>query len=214
MLERRESLFVQPPREIVDQPDRQSRINEDPRSNLNRRRSREEELKGIVESHDPAHANHRDTDCRCNLIDHANRNRLDCRAGDSAGVVCQERFPPAHVDGHSDEGIDQRDRVRAGLFDRDATDAISDAPGLSFTMIGSVVTARTARVTSADISWVPAKAISAARNVRTRDVDLDRGDRRLFVQDARHHRVVVDRLGGDIDDRRERSISPISMGIS
>src|SRR5687767_15162949 len=36
LLERRESLVVQPARELVNQPDRQARIDKDPRADLNR----------------------------------------------------------------------------------------------------------------------------------------------------------------------------------
>jgi hypothetical protein len=42
----------------------------------------------------------------------------------------------------------------------------------------------------------------------TGDVDFDRGDPRLLVQNPRHHCVVFDRLGRDIYDRRHLPVCP------
>ena len=50
------------------------------------------------------------------FVDHAHGNRLDRRAGKATGVVGDARAAALYVDRERQEGVDQRERVRTGIF--------------------------------------------------------------------------------------------------
>ena len=83
-----------------------------------------------------------------------------------------------------------------------ANDATSVTFGVSFGMIGSVVTLRTALTTSRVPIEAAAELDAAFLDVRARDVQLDAGDALGVRQDARDLDVLVERGAADVDDDR------------
>ena len=83
-----------------------------------------------------------------------------------------------------------------------ANDATSVTFGVSFGMIGSRVTLRTALTTSNGAVQAAAELDAALLDVRARDVQLDRGHALGVGQDARHLDVLVERGAADVDDDR------------
>ena len=81
-----------------------------------------------------------------------------------------------------------------------AIELMSVTFGVSFGMTGSVVTARTARTTSAGAVDAAAERDAAFLDVRARDVQLERGDAFDVRQDRRQLHVFLDGRSADIHD--------------
>src|SRR6478735_9067469 len=87
---RTEAACRQPRLELVDQPNRQDRIRKYGRAHLDRRRAGGEELERIVERANSADSDDRYIDDLRHLVDHAQGDRLECRAGQPAVRVAKQ----------------------------------------------------------------------------------------------------------------------------
>ena len=78
----------------------------------------EQEFDRVFWGDDAAHAEDGDLHGAGGFIHHAQRDGLDGRAGEAAGDVGQTRTAGFRIDGHGEEGVDQADRVGAGVRPR------------------------------------------------------------------------------------------------
>ncbi len=101
--------------EAVRQPLAGSRVGVAGGAHLDGGGAGQQEFDRIFRSGDAAHADDGNVDGAGGLVDHAQGDGLDGRAGESAGDVAQARLAGFRIDGHGQEGIHQADRVGAGV---------------------------------------------------------------------------------------------------
>ena len=140
------------------------------------------------------------------LHDLQQRDRLDGRTGQAALHVADHGASCLHVDRHAHHGIDDCEPVAAGL---DATPRVFPDVGLVRRELGDE---RLARDRAAGLDdprrhvRIVAELHAAFLDVRARDVELDRIDRRI-VETARDLDIIVD--GRTADVREETRLGEI-----
>ena len=86
-------------RELSDKPDRQRRVREDRRPDLDRDRADREEIEHVGEFGDPADRDDRDAHGLGRLVDDAQGDRLDRRPAEPAVDVAEQRPVAVRRDG-------------------------------------------------------------------------------------------------------------------
>ena len=204
----RAALRFQPVIEFTGDGDHPSRLGEEPGADLDGARAGHEELQGIVEPHDAAESDDRDSDDLSDLIRHPHRDRLDRWAGQPTGPVGKDGPAATDVDGHTDERVDQADRVGATFLGRQRDPGNIGGAWTEFDDNGQ---RRGGTNGGGDIPahrWVPAKAEATRVDVRAGDVDLQGGDSGDIVKLPGHLGEIGDRFRRDVDDRREAPCFP------
>src|SRR5262245_56367679 len=102
--------------DAIDELPPDERIDEVGCAHLNRGGAGNHELEHVGRARNAAHADDRNVHRPPALVNHAHGNRPDRRAAEATDDV--REFWPASldVDGHREEGVHQRDGVRAGIF--------------------------------------------------------------------------------------------------
>ncbi len=103
--------------ELVDEPDRQRRVGEDRRADLDRDGADGEEVEDVGELGDAADRDDRDVDDLGDLVDDPQRDRLDRGARQTAVDVAEQRLRSGRRDGDARQRVDRGQGVRAGVGD-------------------------------------------------------------------------------------------------
>ena len=103
--------------ELVDEADRQRRVGEDRRPDLDGDRADGEEVEHVGELRHAADRDDRDVDDLADLVHDPQRDRLDRRAGQAAVDVAEQRLRPRRRDGDPGQRVDRGQRVGAGVGD-------------------------------------------------------------------------------------------------
>ena len=147
------------------------------------------------------------------LIDHADRERLDRGAGEAAGAVGEDGAPAAHVDRHAEQGVDQREGVGPGVGDgagdRDDVGDVrrqldDDRQGGHGAHGGGDL----GREVGVGPEEHPARV-----DVGAGDVQFEPGDARALVEHRGHLGELADRVAGDVDDDRHLPAATRSADI-
>src|SRR5579884_2095922 len=81
-------------------------------------RSARDEIDDVLRVRDPAHSDDRKLGRRRARVDRSESDRLQRRSGEAARAAREHRSQRARVDGEPAQRVDQRETVRAGVFDR------------------------------------------------------------------------------------------------
>jgi hypothetical protein len=169
--------------EPVGDLDHRSRVDEVAGADGDRGRPDEQELGRIVGADDAAGADDRHPGQGLgDLPDAADGHRPDGRAGQAAGDRGQPGPARGRVDGHAEQGVDQRQPVGSGVDDRpghgdqvgDVGGELGQDRGGGGPLDGADDLGRGRRVDGEDLAPV--------LDVGARQVDLDQGHRRLAGQ--------------------------------
>ena len=162
-------------------------------------RAREQHFHDVAAGADAAHAEDGHGDRAAYLIDHADRDREHRRAGQAAHDVGQDGTALFDVDAHAEQGVDERERVRAGRLGR--TGDLGNVGHIR----GQLDDERLFRLCLCrrndllDHFRLRAEGHAAAFYVRAGDVHLDEVDVR--VRDLFDHALVfLDRVARDVGD--------------
>mgnify|MGYP001693751012 CR=1 FL=1 len=158
------------------------------------------EFKGVRCAHDAADADDRQADGAGDLPDHAQRDRLDRRAGEAAGDVGEHRAAALQIDGHANQRVDQRQRIRAGVgagfrHDDDVGDIGRELDDQRL-FRGLAAGGNDAR----GAGRISAEGDATVFDVRARDVDFQAGDFGQCVEARRHFRVFADIVSEKVGD--------------
>ena len=175
-------------------------IDEIGRPDLDRRGAGDQELQGVRPGHDAAHADDRHLQARGHLVDHAQGDGLDGRAAQAAVHVPELGPARLEVDGHGQEGVDERDRVRPGFLGR--LGDLDDAGDVG-RELGDEGTAARGLDPFHQVEGRPRREGRAGPfllDVGAGDVELVGGDALLPVQELDDRGVLVVVRAADVDD--------------
>ena len=154
----------------------------------------------IFRSRDAAHADNWNADGAGGLVNHAQGDGLDGRAGEAAGDVAQPRAAGLGVNRHGQKGIGQADHVGPGLggnpghvgdgghVGRELDDQRAGAGGLG---AGHKVFERT---------WIGAEGHAAGVDVGAGDIQLVSRDSRGLIEPLDDRDILAHRVAEDVDD--------------
>ena len=176
------------------------------RAHRHRRRAGHHEFNRIRRVLDAAHADDGNFHRLRRFPDQFDGNRLDARAGQAAGDVCQLRLARLDVNRHGRVTVRDGQRVAAGVFRR--LGVRRDAHHIR-AHLGDQWQLRRLAARGYNLCeqfHVRAELRAAFLDVGAGDIEFQRADAAQRVESPRHLGVFVNRRAPDIDDGRELSI--------